>query len=172
MHLAFIHARNPGSVDQTLNAVVSRLSGRGLCLLGVTQEPIHDGERHRCDMDLIEIANGARLSISQNLGAGSTGCRLDPCAVEAVAGRVMAAVDRARADLLVVNRFGKLEAMGRGFHPVIVAALERGVPVVVGVNDLNRPAFDAFAEGLAVELPDEAEPVLKWIFPLLQRQAA
>jgi len=55
---------------------------------------------------------------------------------------------------------------------VIVRALERGVPVLVGVNDLNRPAFETFTAGLAVELPDDPGTVLGWITPMLTRNAA
>jgi hypothetical protein len=55
---------------------------------------------------------------------------------------------------------------------VIVSALERGVPVLVGVNDLNRPAFEAFAAGLAVELADSPCAVLDWITPHLRQHAA
>ncbi len=172
MQIAFIHARTPGSVDATLNDVVARFSAQGLRLAGVIQEPSGEGERHRCDMDLIDIAHGERWPISQNLGRGSTGCRLDPSAIETVAGRVQDDLRVNRADLLVINRFGKIEAMGRGFCPAIAEALEQGVPVLVGVNDLNRPAFEEFAGGLATELPDNVGAVLDWVFALARKAAA
>lgn len=172
MQIAFIHAKSPGSVDITLNEVVAALAGAGARLVGVLQEPPVEGERHRCDMDLIEIASGNRLPISQKLGGGSSGCRLDPGAIEAVAARVARELHTSRADILIVNRFGKLEATGRGFCPVIADALEQGVPVVVGVNDLNRSALDAFAAGLATELPDATSAVLAWVLPLLRKAAA
>jgi hypothetical protein len=123
-------------------------------------------------MDLIEISSGARLPISQRLGTGSTGCRLDPNAIETVARRVAEALDHAPVDLVVINRFGKLEAMGRGFCPVIAEALARGVPVLVGVNDLNRAAFEEFAGGVASELPDALGPVFDWALQLLRKIAA
>jgi hypothetical protein len=75
-------------------------------------------------------------------------------------------------DLLVINRFGKLEELGRGFCPVIAEALAHGVPVLVGVNDLNRAAFDVFAGGLAIELPDDVGPAVDWMRPLLRQVAA
>lgn len=116
-------------------------------------------------MDLINLATGARLNISQKLGGGSTGCRLDGSAIETAAmavGRDLA--DSCIApDLLILNRFGKQEATGRGFHPVIVSALERDVPVIVGVNDMNRPAFESFSAGLAAELADSSVAVLDWL---------
>ena len=67
------------------------------------------------------------------------------------------------ADVLIVNKFGKHEAEGRGFRDVIAEALARDMPVLVGTNGLNRPAFDAFAGGLAVELAPAAAEIDAWI---------
>jgi nucleoside-triphosphatase THEP1 len=163
MQLGFIHARTPGSVDATLNAVVEHMKRDGRRVLGVIQEPSGEGDRHRCDMDLIEVNSGARFSISQKLGASSKGCRLNPNAIETIACHVAVELDRSKADLLVINRFGKLESIGRGFCPVIADALARGVPVLVGLNDLNRAAFELFAGGTATELPNRAGAVLTWL---------
>jgi len=63
---------------------------------------------------------------------------------------------------VVVNKFGKQEGAGRGFVPVIAAALERGLPVLVGVNRLNLPAFEAFAGGLAEGLPADPALIASW----------
>ncbi|WP_373504198.1 DUF2478 domain-containing protein [Aestuariivirga sp.] len=172
MHLAFIHAKIPSSVDTTLANVVAILLHHGHRLAGVVQEPMGDADRHRCDMDLIEIASGQRIAISQTLGGGSTGCRLDPNAIETAAARVEAELEASPVNLLIINRFGKLESIGRGFCPVIAKALQRGIPVLVGVNDLNRPAFDSFAVELAKELPDLPSAVLAWSLPLLRKAAA
>lgn len=172
MHLAFIHAKRPGSVDTTLREVVAILTHQGYRLVGVVQEPMGDADRHRCDMDLIEIVSGQRLAISQNLGTGSKGCRLDPNAIETVATQVEVDLEASLVDLLIINRFGKLEATGRGFCPVIALALQRGIPVLVGVNDLNRPAFEVFAEGLAAELPDQSSAIQTWFLQVLRKVAA
>ena len=66
------------------------------------------------------------------------------------------------ADLVVINKFDLVEAEGRGFRSLIVAALGRGVPVLLGVSDTHRLAFERFAEGMATDLrPDEAA-ILAW----------
>ena len=97
---------------------------------------------------------------------------IDAGALEGIVAMVARGMDMERPDLLIVNRFGKLEAAGRGFCPLIVQALEDGVPVVVGVNALNRPSFDAFAGCLAQELPDGIAEVLDWAEQFLDRAAA
>lgn len=174
MQLAFIHARSRGAVDATLCSAAATLRAKGCRLAGVLPEPCTTPDRHACDMDLIDLASGARLHISQKLGKQSTGCRLDGAAIEAAAMTVAEGLAAASVapDLMIFNRFGKQEATGHGFFPVIVSALERGVPVLVGVNDLNRPAFEAFAAGLSVELSDSPGAVLGWITPHLRQHAA
>jgi hypothetical protein len=82
-------------------------------------------------MDVRVLPNGPILRISQNLGSVSKGCRLDPAALEAAVGLVEARLDP-NVDLLIINKFGKHEADGRGFRTVIAAALDLEIPVLVG----------------------------------------
>lgn len=172
MQFAFVHATTHGRLDATLRDVAARLAARNLRVIGVVQQPKDAADRHRCDMDLIDIITGRRHAISQNLGRESKGCRLDGAAIEAAVAMVEADLAAHGADLVIINRFGKLEALGRGFHPLITKALEHDIPVLVGVNDLNRPAFEAFAQGLAAELPDLPGAALAWAEPFLRRIAA
>ncbi len=68
----------------------------------------------------------------------------------------------AGADAVIINKFGKHEAEGRGFRELIAAALEAEVPVLVGTNALNLPAFLDFTQGLAEALPPEPEALWDW----------
>jgi hypothetical protein len=61
-----------------------------------------------------------------------------------------------------VIKFGKQEATGRGLVPVIAEAVGRGLPVLVGVNGLNLPAFLEFAAGLAQALPTDPDAIADW----------
>lgn len=67
-----------------------------------------------------------------------------------------------RVDLLVRNKFGMHEAEGRGFRPEIAEALALGLPVILGVNGLNRAAFHAFTDGIGEELPADAGRIADW----------
>lgn len=115
-----------------------------------------------CDMDVRVLPDGAILRISQDLGPQARGCRLDPAALETAVGLVAAGLSSG-ADLLIVNKFGKHEAEGRGFRDVIAEAVALGIPVLVGLNALNRPAFESFAEGLAIQLPPEPALLMAWV---------
>lgn len=66
------------------------------------------------------------------------------------------------ADLLVVNKFGKQEAQGRGLCPAISIAMEMEIPTLVGVNEMNAAEFHAFSEGVAETLPPERRAIRVW----------
>ena len=116
----------------------------------------------KCDMDLRVLPAGETIRISQSLGSQSRGCRLDPAALEQAVAYVTASLD-ASPDLLIVNKFGKHEADGRGFRPVIAEALARDIPVLVGVNGLNEEKFLDFTEGAAQQVPADIEAVERWL---------
>lgn len=163
MALGFIRAARAGAVDDSLRAVAASIAAAGGCVAGTVPRAGIAAGAHPCDRDLIDLQSGQTVKIHQALGAGSAGCRLDAGALEAIVQTVGQGMVAARPDLLIVNRFGKLEAMGRGFVPVIAAALDAGIAVLVGVNDLNLAAFTAFAEDTGHELPDDAAAILDWL---------
>ncbi|MGY6697756.1 MAG: DUF2478 domain-containing protein [Roseinatronobacter sp.] len=66
------------------------------------------------------------------------------------------------SDLMLIKSFGPAEAAGRGFLPLIIAALERGLPVIVGVNSECFAAFQAFSRGRAERLPASPGQVIDW----------
>lgn len=114
------------------------------------------------DIVLTAIHDGARRKITQNLGRESQGCRLDPAALAEVAGWL--ATDLAETpDLLVLNRFGKVEAEGAGLRPVLESAIAAGVPVLVPVNRKQLMFWRDYAGDLAVTLDCEEIAVRDWI---------
>lgn len=145
--------------DALLADLALRLAADGLRLAGAVQV---NAERAAgpCDMDLVVLGPGQRVRISQSLGPGSTGCRLDPGGLETAVALAEQAL--AGANLVLVNKFGKQEAEGRGFRSLIGRALAEGVPVLTAVSPGNRAAFAAFADGLAEELPPDPEALARW----------
>ena len=66
------------------------------------------------------------------------------------------------ADPLIVNKFGKHEAMGRNFRSAIAAAVEWDVPVLLGVGALNLEAFEHFAGSFASCLDIDQSALRSW----------
>lgn len=162
VRFAAVGVDTPHGTDLLLARTAEALSLRGVRLAGVVQKNAIRANRSRCDMDLAVLPSGRVIRISQDRGEGARGCHLDQGALEEAVAEVEAAIRFARPDLVIVNKFGKREAQGRGFVPVISASLEAGIPVLVGVNEVNRAAFDAFAADLARELLPVDHAVLDW----------
>lgn len=162
MNLAYTMAPGRGDTDLILFRLAQALSSRGLRCCGVVQINSERPDAGPCDMDVQVLPDGPVLRISQDLGRSARGCRLDTTALETAVGLVSASLSKG-ADVLVVNKFGKHEAEGRGFRAVIAEALSRGLPVLVGVNALNLPAFETFADGLACRLLPESDVLADWV---------
>ena len=161
MRIAYVTLTGRGLIDDCLSEVVAALEAEGVVLAGTVRVLPVDHRAHPCDMDLRVLPDGPVHRISQPLGPMAKGCRLDGGAIETIAAEVEARLDG--ADLLVVNKFGKQEALGRGLGPAIAMAMERGIPVLVGVNGLNLSEFLAFAAGTAEVLKPKPETALGWV---------
>ncbi len=161
MQLAYILASDPGVTDRVLAEAAEQLASRSVALCGVVQHETPAGAGHRCHMDLRILPGGPDLRISQDRGVLARGCRLDPDALETAVAETARRIGKG-TELLIVNKFGKHEAMGRGFRTVIAAAIELDVPVLLGVNALNLEAFEWFAGGLATRLECRSASVLSW----------
>lgn len=162
MNLAYTMAPGRGDTDLILFKLAKALAARGLRCCGTVQINSDRADSGPCDMDVQVLPDGPVLRISQDLGRSARGCRLDPAALESAVGLVSASLESG-ADVLIVNKFGKHEAEGRGFRNMIAEALSNGIPVLVGVNTLNLPAFEAFSQGLAIALPCESAVLADWI---------
>lgn len=161
MKLAYVTVPGRGMTDDLIDRIVCAFASDGLRLAGTVRASPVDPAGHRCDMDLRVLPDGSAFRISQPLGRGARGCRLDGGIMEAIAAEVEARLPG--ADLLIVNKFGKQEAQGRGLCPVILRAMELGIPTVVGVNEMNAPEFHAFADGVAEALPPDLCAVRAWV---------
>ncbi|HHX90666.1 MAG TPA: DUF2478 domain-containing protein [Paracoccus sp.] len=160
MELRYVSLPGRGANDRFLARIAGMLLENGLKLTGTMQVNIARADRHKCDMDLRILPDGPVLRISEDRGREARGCILDAGALEQAVEDVSRRLPR--AGILLVNKFGRQEAEGRGFAPVIAEALAQGVPVLVGVNGLNLEVFQAFAGGVAQPLPAEAGQVLDW----------
>ncbi|WP_417411282.1 DUF2478 domain-containing protein [Hoeflea sp.] len=170
MALAFVKTIERGVTDRLLWEFADRLQARGYHLAGVVQtNSDRPGSRH-CDMDVRVLPGGPVIRINQVLGEEARGCRLNPVALEEAVALVEAGLERS-PDLLIINKFGKHEAEGRGFRPLIAEALAHGIPVLLGVNALNQKAFEEFTGGYAEEIASDAEGLAAWFRNALQLAA-
>ncbi|MCC6948365.1 MAG: DUF2478 domain-containing protein [Bradyrhizobiaceae bacterium] len=153
-------------IDRFLSAVASTLRAENVRLGGaVQQDPAQSdsavGGTCCADMVLVDLASGARVIISQDLGAEAQACRLDTGSLAEMGRRLEDAIDES-IDLVILNKFGKAEAEGGGFRSVIARAMEIGVPLLTAVAQPHREPWQNFHGGFAVELAPTADEVLAW----------
>ena len=137
------------------------LAASGYRLGGVVQSNAHRPGRRRCDMYVKDLLAGDEVKISLDRGNEARGCRLDPDAFA----RIDAWVERAvleRVDLLIINKFGKEEAHGRGLRPVIADALIAEIPLLIGVSTQNLCEFLTFVGASATRLEPDIEAITAW----------
>lgn len=162
MRIGYTVAPGRGDTDKLLFQMARTLMAEGLRPAGIVQINTERDDEGPCDMDVKVLPEGPVIRISQSLGPEARGCRLDPAALETSVAAVEATLTEG-ADCLIVNKFGKHEADGRGFRPLIAEALAEGLPVLVGLNRLNEEAFRAFTGGLAVEIPPDRQALVTWL---------
>jgi nucleoside-triphosphatase THEP1 len=158
--IACVAAKGRGAVDLLFQEVAARLAAEGWRLAGAVQVNCGRDDVEHCDMDIRVLPEGGIYRISQQLGRGSSGCRLNPDALERAVAEATGLWER--PDLLIVNKFGKMEGEGRGFRDLIARAVAEGVPVLIGVNGLNRDALEAFLGSPAPLVAAEVGAVLAW----------
>jgi uncharacterized protein DUF2478 len=146
----------------TFERVVKIGRSRALKFAGVLQHPACDDPAHRCDVVLEDLVTGDRTELFERRGSGATGCRLDIAALTDVTARLERALQN-DPDLLVLNKFGKVEAEGGGLVDPIAAAIDRGIPVIIGVPARNLAAWRTFAGELAVEFAGDFGAIADWL---------
>ncbi len=67
-----------------------------------------------------------------------------------------------RPDLVVINRFGRAEAEGRGLVKPIAQALKADIPVLIAVPERRFFDWIRFSDGMNVRLPCRREALDRW----------
>lgn len=160
--LGYLLSTQRGSTDPVLLDIADRLGAEGRVVAGILQSRAPSDKDHPCDMDLRVLPDGPEIAIAQKLGAASRGCRLDPASLEHASEAVRQSLMR-DADILILNKFGAQECKGRGFCSAISLALERGIPVLTAVNEMNLEGFQDFAAGLETRLAPDAADIVTWL---------
>ena len=167
MSIAYTIGLKTGETDLLLAHFADRLAEMGVRTCGTVQINTERPDCHACDMDVRVLPGGPDICISQSLGKHASGCRLDPDALEqavTIATRRLAE----GADILIINKFGKHEANGRGFRELIAEALANDVAVIVGTNKLNEEAFLEFTGREATLIRPDLELLMDWFDKVCQ----
>lgn len=143
------------AADRVLRDIAVELLEEGYRLAGLVQINAPRPGRSRCDMLLEELASGEHLGISQDRGPEARGCALDISQLLTAMEKVRTALAN-EPDLVILNKFGKTEAEGGGFRPLIADAIASGLPLLIGVPWRNVESWRLFAGPLSREIALES----------------
>lgn len=132
-----------------------------LRLAGVVEDPAEDVDGPCSGGDLRNLGDGRRFALMQDLGAGAVACRLDADGVVSACEAVQQDI-AAGCDLVVLNKFGKIEAERSGLSPAFASAMECGTPILTSVAPKFIDAWDRFAAPLYEVLPPDLGAIQAW----------
>jgi nucleoside-triphosphatase THEP1 len=168
--LAAIVYRPADDVDSLLARFADGLICRGHQLGGVVQRNTKDDRGLRERMEVIDLMTGKAVRICQFLGNGAAACRLNPAGLAEAATAVTRAVE-AGVELVIVNKFSKQEASGRGLRAEIADAVMAGFPLLTAVSDNCYDAWKSFTGGFGTTLLCERRIVEDWWEEMSMRAA-
>lgn len=126
-----------------IGATVAEWRAAGAKVVGVIAEPHGLPDRTCRAGTLRDIASDRPYRMYLETAPSHTSCHLD---AEGVAEACQGILEQiAASDLVVLSKFGKLEAAAGGLAPAFEAAMTAGKPVLTTVSEKHRDAWRAFA---------------------------
>ncbi len=159
--IAAVSGNKNVSKQALLADFVEKRRSEGFRIAGLFEVP-ERGEGGACGrLSVVDIATGARIAISQDLGPGSAACNLDPRGVAEACAAAQRAIDKG-ADLVILSKFGKLEAARGGLCDAFAAAINAELPIVTTVNPVLREDWTLFAGDLSDDVFASADALEAW----------
>jgi hypothetical protein len=168
--IAVVQGAASAEVQDLFRALVQRWRS-SVRLAGVVAED-HGLTDRACSAGYLRsLGNDERFAIFQDRGPGSRGCHLDSAGVSLAADAVRRDI-AVGCELVLLSKFGKLEANGGGLHDAFSAAIAAGVPVLTSVSAAVAEPWQGFAGPLFETVPADAERIEAWWKQARQRNVA
>jgi hypothetical protein len=101
------------------------------------------------------------IPVAHERNLAATGCGLDCRKLASIAKMIEAAIQEG-ADLVVINRFGKLEATGKGLIELIQQAADADIPALIAVPEHRFAGWIKYSAGMSVRLPCRRAALDRW----------
>jgi nucleoside-triphosphatase THEP1 len=110
-------------------------------------------------LDVVVLPTGRIVALDHERGPSA--CRLDSGRLAGIAHAV--AVDiAAGADLLIVNRFGRMESRGQGLVGLIRQAVAADIPVLTAVPEAHFASCVKYSDGMNIRVPCRRASLDQW----------
>lgn len=159
-HIARVIGTDNATAQRLFAEAVQRWRIRGVRVTGVIEDIRGAGENASNAGVPRDIATGERHSIFVEILPAGRVCHVDADGAEQAAASVLA--NLADSDVVVLSKFGKLEAGGRGLIGAFEAAAAAGKPILTRVAKKHLLAWNAFAPDAKVIAPSLSSIGLWW----------
>lgn len=153
-----------GASNLEIQAIFRTLADRwrsDIRLAGVVAED-HGLPDRQCQAGYLRnLMTGARFSIFDDRAESAPVCHLDGIGAAAAGDAVQHDI-AAGCDLVLLNKFGKLEAAGDGLASAFGAALAAELPLLTSVSPAHDEAWRQFARREFAVLPADPEAIELW----------
>jgi len=112
-------------------------------------------------LDVVVFPRESVVPVTHVNACNSMGCRLDTGQLTDIAGEIATAIET-DVDLVIINRFGKLEAAGQGLIALIKQAVKADIPVLAAVPGHRFATLLKFSAGMNVRLPCDRSALDRW----------
>jgi nucleoside-triphosphatase THEP1 len=146
-------------------ALAAACRARGLAVSGLIQHNEGDCALPGFSMALEDMASGRRIPLVAEGPVPAQACRLDVAGL-AEAAACLSVERHQSSDLVIVNKFGRQESLGRGLREEMAALVMAGVPLLTSVRASLLPDFEAFTGEDFVVIDPTAEAVAHWLAAL------
>jgi hypothetical protein len=146
--------------DALLTAFAGDLCRTGRRVVGVIQV----GRNCRSEnprFGAMVLPEGELVPLADDVRTCAAGCRLDAARLAGVATRLSRAMTDG-SDLVIINRFGRTEAEGRGLADLIIRAVDADIPVLIAVPEHRFATLIKFSDGMNVRLACRRGDLDRW----------
>lgn len=158
--IAVVQGAPSAAIQEIFGALVERWRPT-VRIAGVVAED-HGLPDRKCRAGYLRsIVSGTLYPIFQDFGPGAETCHLKEEGALAAATAVEKDIV-AGCDLVLLSKFGKLEAAGQGLIEAFTTALAADVPLLTSVSPAFEVTWKAFAAPRFEILPAKAEPIETW----------
>ena len=147
--------------DHLLLDFTEDLRRSGVRTAGLLQLDSATGQSDDREVRTVVLSSGEVVPVAHDRNLGATGCGLDCAQLASIAKLIDAAIQQG-ADLVVINRFGKLEAKGKGLIELIQRAAKADIPVLIAVPEHRFAGWIKYSAGMSVRLPCRRSALDRW----------
>ncbi|HMK91083.1 MAG TPA: DUF2478 domain-containing protein [Methylocystis sp.] len=159
--IAALHGEKGQPTQSVLAGFAQKLAQEGVRVAGVVEIAACGGRGGCKKFSVRDLTSGETISITQDLGPHSDACALDPAGLIKACGRVEQAISGG-VDLVILSKFGKLEAARSGLTDAFRAAMVADVPVITVVPTAVEQDWERFAGPLSQFVEPSSAALEAW----------